>query len=232
MNTRTARYRRHRFPPEIISYSLRAYHGFALSFRDVEDLLAERGIIVSHESIRRWCLKFGPRYQRSLKSREGQLGDHWYADEVFVTVQGQIHCLWRAVDQDGSVLDILVQRRRDAKAAKRFFHKVLKGQGEAPRRLFTDKLGSYRVAARELLPGTPHDTSRHANNRVERSHQPTRQQERQMRRFNSRHQAQRFLSLHARVNNLFRYGRHLLGVANHRLFRASASAAWRQITCA
>ena len=127
---------------------------------------------------------------------------------------------------------LLVQRRRDAKAAKRFFHKVLKGQGEAPRRLFTDKLGSYRVAARELLPGTPHDTSRHANNRVERSHQPTRQQERQMRRFKSRHQAQRFLSLHARVNNLFRYGRHLLGAANHRLFRASASAAWRQITCA
>ncbi len=200
MNTRTARYRRHRFPPEIISYSVWAYHRFALSFRDVEDLLAERGIIVSHESIRRWCLKFGPRYQRSLKRREGQLGDHWYADEVFVTVQGQIHCLWRAVDQDGSVLDIPVQRRRDAKAAKRFFRKILTKKGEAPRRLCSDKLGSYRLAARELLPGTPHDTSRHANNRVELSHQPTRQQERQMRRFNSRDQAQRFLSLHAHAS--------------------------------
>ena len=231
MNARNARYRRHRFPPEIISYSVWAYHRFALSFRDVEELLAERGIIVSYESIRRWCRKFGPRYQRSLKRREGQLGDHWYADEVFVTIQGQIHYLWRAVDQDGTVLDILVQRRRDAKAAKRFFRKVLRGQGEAPRRLFTDKLGSYRVAVRELLPETTHDTSRYVNNRMERSHQPTRQQERQMRRFKSRPQAQRFLSLHARVNNLFRYGRHLLRAANHRLFRARAFTAWRQVTC-
>ena len=106
MNTRKVRYRRHRFPPEFISYSVWAYHRFALSFRDVEDLLAQRGIIVSYESIRRWCLKFGPRYQRSLKRREGQLGDHWYADEVFVTIQGQIHYLWRAVDQDGTVLGL------------------------------------------------------------------------------------------------------------------------------
>ena len=229
MNTRTARYRRHRFPPAIISYSVWAFHWFALSFRDVEDLLAERGIIVSYESIRRWCLKCGPRYQRSLKRQEGQLGDQWYADEVVVTIQEQIHYLWRAVDQDGNVLDILMQRRR---AAKRLFHKVLKGQGEAARRLFTHKLGSFRVAARELLPGTPHDTSRYANNRVEVSHQPKRQQERQMRRFKSRHQAQRFLSLNARVNNLFRYGPHLLGTGNHRLFRASAFTAWRQVTCA
>jgi len=216
----------------MISYSVWAYHRFALSFRDVEDLLAGRSIIVSYESIRRWCLKFGSRYQRSLKRREGQLGDRWYADEVFVNIRGQIHYLWRAVDQDGTVLDILVRRRRNAKAAKRFFSKVLKGQGEAPRRLFSDKLGSYRVAARELLPGTPHDTSQFANNRVERSHQWTRQQERQMRRFKSRHQAQRFLSLHTCVNNLFRYGRHLLRAANHRLFRARAFTAWRQVTCA
>ncbi len=157
----------------------------------------------------RWCLSFGPGYQRSIKRREGQLGDQWYADEVFVTFQGQVHYLWRAVDQDGTVLDVRVQRRREAKAAKRFFRKVLKGQGQASRRLFSDKLSSYRLAAREFLPETPHDTSRYPNNRVELSYQPTREQERQTRRFKSRHQAQRFLSLHARVNNLFRYGRHL-----------------------
>ncbi len=187
---------------------------------------------MSYESIRRRCLKFGSRYQRSLKRQEAQLGDHWYTDEVFVTIQGQTHYLWRAVDQDGTVLDILVQRRRDAEAAKRFFRRILKGQDDAPRRLFSDKLGSYRLAARALLPETPHDTSRYANNRVELSHQPTRQQERQMRRVKSRHQAQRFLSLHARVNNPFRYGRHLVRSANHRLFRARAFTAWRQVTCA
>ncbi len=173
----------------------------------------------------------GPRYQRSRYRREGQLGDHWYAAEVFVPIQERNPSLWRATGQDVTLVDTLLQHRPNAKAAERFFRKVLKGRGEAPRHPFFDKLGSYRVAARELLPGTPHDTSRHANNRVERSHQPTRQEERQMRRFKSRHQAQRSLSLHARVNNLFRYGRHLLGVANHRLFRASAFTAWRQITC-
>ena len=134
--------------------------------------------------------------------------------------------------QDVTLVDTLLQRRPNPKAAKRFFRRVLKGRGEAPRRPFSDKLGSYRVAARTLLPGTPQDTRRYANNRVERSLQPTRQQERQMRRFKSRHQAQRFLSPHARVNNLFRYGRHLRGAANHLFFRASAFPAWRQSTCA
>ncbi len=151
---------------------------------------------------------------------------------MFVTIQGRNPSLWRATGQDVTSVDTLLQRRPSAQAAKRFFRRVLKGRGEAPRRPSSDKLGSYRVAARELLPVTPHDTSRHANNRVERSLQPTRQQERQMRRFKSRHQAQRFLSPHARVNNLFRYGRHLLGATSHRLFRASAFTEWRQITCA
>ena len=129
MSKRMFPYSGHRFPPEIISHAVWLYHRFSLSFRDIEDLLAERGIIVSYESIGRWCLKVGPRYQRSLKRRKGQLGDHWYADEVFVTSQGQILYLWRAADQDGTVLDILVQRRRDAKVAKGFFRKVLKGRG-------------------------------------------------------------------------------------------------------
>ena len=232
MNTLNRRYRGHRFPPEIISYAVWLYHRFTLSFRDIEDLLAERGIIVSYESIRCWCLKFGPDFNGALKRREGQLGDRWYADEVFVSINGQIHYLWRAVDQDGDVLDILVQRKRDARAAKRFFRKILNSQGESPNWLFTDKLGSYRVAVRDVLPGTQHDTSKYANNRAEVSHQPTRQQERQMRRFKSRHQAQRFLSLHARVGNLFRYGRHRMRAVNHRLFRARAFDTWSQVTCA
>ncbi len=232
MNKRTSQYSRHRFPPEIISYAVWLYYRFSLSFRDVEDLLAERGIIVSYESIRRWCLKFGPRYRSKLKRREGRLGDIWHVDEVFIKFAGQLHYLWRAVDQDGDVIDILVQRRRNARAAKRFFSKALKGQGAQPVLVITDKLRSYPPAAREVLPGTEHETNQYANNRAELSHQPTRQRERQMRRFKSSRQAQQFLSVHARVNNLFRYGRHLLRAANHRLFRANAFAVWQQVTCA
>jgi len=135
-----------------ISYAIWLYHRFSLSFRDVEDLLAERGIIVSYESIRRWRLKFGPRYQRSLKRREGQLGDDWFVAEVFVSIGGQQHYLWRAADQDGDVLDILVQRRRNRAAAERFFRKVLAGQGQEPRRAVTDGLSSYVPAIRTVLP--------------------------------------------------------------------------------
>lgn len=158
-------------------------------------------------------------------------GDTWFADEVFVKIRGHQHYLWRAVDQDGDVLDILVQSRRDARAAERFFRKVLKGQEEESRRLVTDKLRSYKPAQRAALPSAVHDTQRYRNNRAEVSHQPTRQRERQMRRFKTRHHAQRFLALHARVNNLFRYCRHLLRAANHRLFRTRAFAVWAQVTC-
>jgi len=232
MSTLKSRYHGHRFPPEIISYAVWLYHRFTLSFRDVEDLLAERGVIVSYESIRRWCLKFGPRYRRSLERREGRLGDIWHVDEVFITIGGETHYLFRAVDQDGDVIDILVQRHRSAEAAKGFFRKALQGQGAEPIEVITDKLRSYPAAAREIVPSAVHSTERYANNRAELSHQPTRQRERQMRRYKSRHQAQRFLSVHARVGNLFRYGRHLLRAANHRLFRDRAFATWRQVTCA
>ena len=232
MSKRKPRYHRHRFPPDIISYAVWLYYRFSMSFRDIEDLLAERGVVVSYESIRRWCLKFGPQYRRSLKRREGRLGDVWHVDEVFITLRGQIHYLWRAVDQDGDVIDILVQRRRNALAAKRFFNKALKGQGAEPLVLITDRLRSYPPAVREVLRGTHRDTTQYANNRAEVSHQPTRQRERQMRRFKSPHQAQRFLSVHARVSNLFRYGRHLLRAPNHRLFRARAFGVWQQVTCA
>ena len=142
MHIRRSRYLRHRFPPEIISHAVWLYHRYCLSFRDVEDLLAERGIIVSYETIRQWCGKFGPDYARRLKRRQGRLGDTWFLDEVFVAINGQRQYLWRAVDQDGDLIDLLVQPRRDGRAARRFFRKLLKSQRQEPCRLVTDKLGS------------------------------------------------------------------------------------------
>ena len=184
------------------------------------------------EIISQWCRKFCAEYARKLKWREGRLGDTWYLDEVFVTIQGQRQYLWRAVDQDGDVIDILVQPRRNRQAAKRFFRKLLKGQGSEPRRLVTDKLSSYGAAHRDVMPSVVHDTKRYANNRVEVSHQPTRQRERQMRRFKSAAQAQRFLSVHGVILNLFRVGRHLLRPANHRMLRARSFLVWHEATCA
>ncbi len=232
MNESTPRYHRHRFPPEIISHAVWLYHRFCLSFRDVEDLLAERGITVSYETIRRWCWKFGTEYARTLKRREGRLGDTWYLDELFVTIQGQWQYLWRAVDQDGDVIDILVQPRRNRRAAKRFFRKLLKGQGREPRRLVTDKLRSYGAAHRTTMPSVIHDSRRYANNRAEVSHQPTRQRERQMRGFKSAAHAPRFLSVHGIILNLFRVGRHLLRSAHHRQLRARSFLVWHEATYA
>ena len=232
MNAKTSSYHGYRFPPEIISHAVWLYYRFCLSFRDVEDLLAKRGVLVSHETIRQWCRKFGAEYARKLKRREGRLGDTWYLDEVFVTIQGQRQYLWRAVDQDGDVIDILVQPRRNRQAAKRFFRKLLKGQGSEPRRLVTDKLSSYGAAHRDVMPSVVHDTKRYANNRVEVSHQPTRQRERQMRRFKSAAQAQRFLSVHGVILNLFRVGRHLLRPANYRILRERSFLVWSEVTCA
>ena len=229
MHTDPQRYHRHRFPPEIISHAVWLYYRFCLSLRDVEDLLAERGVIVSYEAIRGWCAKFGPEYARRARRRHGQLGDTWFLDEVFVTIQGQRHYLWRAVDQDGDVIDILVQRYRNARAAKRFFRKLLKGQGMEPRRLVTDKLGSYAAAHRSSMPSVVHDTRRWANNLAEVSHQPTRQRERQMRRFKSAGQAQRLLSVHGAVRNLFNLGRHRLRAGTYRLLRGRALAIWTEV---
>ena len=224
MKNHTPSYRGYRFPPEIISHAVWLYHRFCLSFRDVEDLLAERGVIVSCEAIRLWCLKFGPAYARALKRRQGRLGDTWHLDELFVTIRGQQHYLWRAVDQDGDVIDILLQPRRDRRAAERFFRMLLKGQGGVPRRMVTDKLRSYVAAHRTIMPSVVHDTKQYANNRAEVSHEPTRQRERGMRRFKPTAQAQRFLSVHGITQNLFRVGRHLL--------RARAFVVWNAVTCA
>ena len=233
MNQTKPLYHGYRFPPEIIGHAVWLYHRFCLSFRDVEDLLAERGIVVSYETIRSWCNKFGPVYARSIKKRRGPLGDTWYLDEVYiVTVRGERRYLWRAVDQDGDVLDILVQKRKDKRAAERFFKKLMKGQGRSAREIVTDKLPSYGAARKAIMSTSMHCCDRYANNRAEVSPEHTRAQERQMRRFKSPGQAQRFLAVHSQVHNLFRVGRHLLRAAHYRLLRNRSFEMWQQVTCA
>src|ERR1700744_2905641 len=201
---------RHRFAAEIISHAVWLYHVFSLSLRDVELLLAERGVVVSYETIRRWCKKFGASFADRLGRRRPRPGDKWHMDEVFIRIRGVQHYLWRAVDQDGVVLDILIQARRDANAAKRFFKRLLNGLQYEPRVIVTDKLRSYGVAQRQLLPGVEHRQSRYLNNRAENSHRPTRRRERQMQRLKSSRQAQDFLSAHAFIYGPFRPRRHLL----------------------
>ena len=233
MKKRRSLYYGHRYPREIISHAVWVYfYRFGLSLRDVEDLLAKRGIAVSYETIRRWCRKFGLEYARKLRRQQGRLGDTWFLDEVFVTINGKRQYLWRAVDQDGDVIDILVQSRRNRRAAERFFRKLLKGQGKPPLRLVTDKLKSYGAAHRTIMPSVTHDTHRYANNRAEVSHEPTRQRERQMRRFKSARQVQLFLSVHGVVLNLFRLARHRLKSVHHRLLRARSFATWEAVTAA
>lgn len=231
MTSQAPNYHGYRFPPEIISHAVWLHHRFCLSFRDAEDLLAQRGITVTYETIRHWCLTFGPDYARRLRRRRGRMGDTWYLDELFVNIQGRRQYLWRAVDQDGDVMDILVQPRRDRGAATRFFRKLLKAQGRVPRRLITDKLRSYGAAHRTVMP-TVHSTRQYENNRAEVSHQSTRQRESQMRRFKSVGHAQRFSSVHGPVQNLFRVGRHLLRAVHHRLLRTRSFFVWDAVTCA
>ena len=219
-------YKRHRFPPDIISYAVWLYYRFNLSHRDIEDLLAERGITVSREAIRLWCLKFGALYARRLKRRHGGFGDTFYIDEVFVKINGKQHYLWRAVDQDGEVVDVCLQVKRDGAAAKRFFRRLLRSHGGEPRKIVTDKLRSYPVAHRELIPESIHVNDRYANNRAEQSHEATRVRERGMRKFKSVTQAQRFVTAHAAVHNLFNLGRHLVGAQHYRNLRMSAFSEW------
>jgi putative transposase len=222
---------RHRFPAEIISHAVWLYHVFSLSLRDVELLLAERGIVVSYETVRRWCRKFGRSFANCLRRRRPRPGDKWYVDEVFIRIQGVQHYLWRAVDQHGVVLDILVQDRRDGQAAKRFFRRLLKGLQYVPRVIVTDKLRSYGVARRHLLLDVEHRQSRYLNNRAENSHRPTRRRERQMQRFKSSDQAQTFLSAHAFIHGHFHPRRHLMAAVAYRTSCADAFDVWRRETC-
>ena len=222
-------YKRHRFPPSIIQHAVWLYYRFNLSIRDVEDLLAERNISVSYEAIRLWINKFGPEFTKRLRRRHSGFGDTYFLDEVFIKIGGKQHYLWRAVDQDGEVVDIYLQKRRDAKAATRFFQRFLKAGG-MPREIITDKLRSYGVAHRSLIPSARHNTQQYANNRAELSHQPTRVRERGMRRFKSISQAQRFLESHAAVYNLFNLHRHSLSRKYFKLFRLRSFVAWDAIT--
>jgi len=225
-------YKRHRFPSEIIQYAVWLYHRFNLSHRDIEDLLHERGIEVSYEAIRLWCNKFGPEFAKRLKTKRNGFGDTFYIDEVFVKINGVQHYLWRAVDQDGDVIDVFLQERRDAKTAKQFFNRLLKSNQGKPWKIVTDKMGSYPVAHKELMPDVIHDTSQYANNKAELSHQPTRVRERCMRKFKSMEHGQRFLSTHAEVYNLFNLGRHCISAKNYKMLRSRAIASWRSVTAA
>ncbi len=226
----TPDYKRHRFPPEIIGHAVWLYFRFALSYRDVEELLAERGVIITYESVRQWCRKFGQSYANALRRRRPRPGDKWHLDEVFSTINGQTHYLWRAVDQDGTVLDILVQRRRNKVAAKRFFRKLLKGLQYVPRVLITDTLASYGAAHREVLPSVEPRRHQGLNNRAENAHQPTRERERRMRRFKSPGHAQRFLAAYGPIASHFRPRRHRLSATVYRETRAERFATWRAVT--
>jgi transposase-like protein len=222
----TLPFRRHRFPPGIIRHAIWLYLRFTLSYRDVEELLAERGLDVSYETVRRWVLKFGPIIACRLRRRRPRPSDRWHLDEMVVRIAGKRMYLWRAVDHEGEVLDMLVQRHRDKRAALRLMRKLLKKQGFAPKLLVTDKLGSYRAAFRQLRLACPHEQGLRKNNRVENSHQAVRRRERKMQRFKSAGSAQRFLSIHAAVHNTFNFQRHLISRSTLRTFRAEARVEW------
>jgi putative transposase len=205
------------------------YHRFPLSLREVQEMMAERGVIVSHEAIRAWSQKFGQAYANGLRRRRARPGDKWHLDEVFIKINGKTHYLWRAVDQHGNVLDILVTSRRDAKAATRFFRKLLKGLEYVPRVLVTDKLASYPVAHRQMMPGVEHRRSKYLNNRAENSHQPTRQRERAMKHFTSAGHAQRFLSAFSGISPHFRPRRHHLTAGAYRDEMIARFATWNEV---
>ena len=219
-----------RFPAEVISHAVWLLFCFPLSLRMVDELLAARGITVSHETVRQWARKFGQAFANQIRRRLPAVGDKWHLDEVVITISGVKHWLWRAVDQTGTVLDILVQSRRDTRAAKRLPRKLLKRQCRAPRVLVTDKLASYGAARREVMPSVEHRQHKGLNNRAENSHQPTRQRERQMKRSKSPGQAQRFLSAHAGISNLFHLRRHQVPAAQYRDARTQAFRVWAEVT--
>ena len=223
-------YTGYRFPDEVISHAVWLYFRFPLSLRMVEEMLAARGIIVSHETLRQWALKFGQEFANRIRRRLPRAEDKWHLDEVAIKIAGVKHWLWRAVDQAGMVLDVLVQSRRDKRAAKRLLRKLLKRQCRAPRVMITDKLPSYGAAKQEVLPGVEHRQHKGLNIRAESSHQPTRRRERQMKRFKSARQMQRFLSAHDQINNLFHPRRDHATAVQYRTAKARAFEAWADIS--
>jgi putative transposase len=234
MPDRPGHFYRHRFPAEIITYAVWLYHRFALSLRDVEELLFERGIRVTYESIRAWVEKFGERFAAELRRRAQRPGRTWHLDEVFLKIRGKQVYLWRAVDEHGQVLDILVQEQRDADAAEYFFRRLLDHTGVPPERIRTDRLASYAAAKKRLpeLDGVEHEkvhAQARLNNRVEQSHLPTRLREYRMQRFKSMASAQRFLSAFSRFSNHFRLRRHLLCASEYRARLQARFRSWREV---
>ena len=225
-------YSGYRFPPEIIRRAIWLYLRFTLSLRDVEDLLSERGIAVSYETIRRWVNHFGPLIAADLRKRRSKPHTTWHLDEVYLKIDGRMVYLWRTVDAEGEVLEVLVQAKRDKHAALKLMRKLLKKYGFVPDLLITDDLRSYRAASRDLGIAKRHQRGRWRNNRAENSHQPTRRRERKMQGFKSRGSAQRFLSTHAAVYNTFYVQRHLTCARTHRAFRAAAMNTWRMAVAA
>jgi putative transposase len=224
-------YRRHQFPHEVIRYAIWLYLRFTLSYRDVEELLAERGLDISYETNRRWVLKFGPAFARNLRQLRPRPTDTWHLDEMVISIQGRRMYLWRAVDSEGEILDVLVQPKRDKAAALKLIRKLLKKQGYAPSVLVTDKLLSYGAAKRELGLSAHHEQGLRKNNRAENSHQVVRRREQKMQRFKLAGSAQRFLSVHSVTYNTFNLQRHLISRRTLRLFRTEA-AKQRQIATA
>lgn len=225
-------FRGHRFPADVIRYAVWLYLRFTLSFRDIEDLLAERGLDISYETIRRWVAKFGTLFARELRKRRPRPTARWHLDEMLVTMAGKRYWLWRAVDSEGEVLDLLVQSRRNKAAAVRLMRKLLKKQGFAPEVMVTDKLRSYGAARAQLGLSARHQQDQRQNNRAENSHQPVRRRECKMQRFKSAGSAQRFLSAHAAIHNTFNIERHLISRRTMKTFRSAAMAEWRGATSA
>jgi putative transposase len=220
----------HRYPVEIIAHCVWLYFRFPLSFREVEELMLERGVLVSHETVRRWCAKFGQAYANGLRRRRPRPGDKWHLDEVFVKINGEQKYLWRAVDQDGNVLDILLRSRRDKAAARHFFRRLMQRTRAVPRVIVTDKLRSYGAAHREVMPSVEHRSHKGLNNRAENSHQPTRQRERAMKGFRSVGGAQQFLAAFSGISPHFRPRRHLMTAAHYRAEMTVRFAIWDQVT--
>ena len=228
--SRDSLYAGYRYPAALITYAVWLYFRFPLSLRMVEEMLAARGISVTYETIRQWGLKCGREFANRIRRRARRRGDKWHLDEVGITIAGTRHWLWRAVDQEGTVLDVLVQSRRDKKAVKRLFRKLLKKQGQAPRVLITDKLRSYAAAKREIMPGVEHRQHKGLNNRAENSHQPTRRRERIMKQFKSPRQVQRFLSIHDQIANVFSRRRSQDTAAKFHIARIQAFTTWAEVT--
>ena len=221
-------FKRHRFPPDVIRYAVWLYFRFTLSIRDVEELLAQRGVEVSREAVRCWVIKFGPLIAANLRRRRSAPTGRWHLDEMVVKIGGRRMYLWRAVDDEGEVLDVLVQRRRNKHAAFKLLRKLLKNQGVHPETITTDKLASYRAALRDLGLTERHKPGgMRENNRAENSHLVIRRRERKQQKFKKQGSAQRFLSTHAAVYNTFNVQRHLTSASTHRGFRAAAMDTWR-----